>query len=157
MIRAFLLSAVYISTGLIGLAYALAFFPGIAEIWSAGAMVLGVSGVMVSTTGLGVVRRGRVGRVGLVLTGVFLLLVLCFSAALLLPLEGSGDQELWLGLPRRAAIVLYGVGLVPLLILPFAYVLTFSESAIGDADLERLREVVAERSVEAAETTGAPR
>jgi hypothetical protein len=43
-----------------------------------------------------------------------------FGAALLLPAE-TATGPLWLGLPRRAAMVLLGIGLLPLFVLPFAY------------------------------------
>jgi hypothetical protein len=48
-----------------------------------------------------------------------------------------------LGLPRRAAIVLYGIGLLPLFVLPVAYALTFDEMTLSEEDLERVRRAAA--------------
>ena len=52
------------------------------------------------------------------------------------PVAGA---PLWLGLPKGAALVLYGVGLLPLLVLPLAYALTFEGQTLSEADLERVR------------------
>jgi hypothetical protein len=54
------------------------------------------------------------------------------------PQEGAGGPLL-LGLPLRTAIVLYGVGVVPIAILPLAYALTFDSSTLSEADLVRVR------------------
>jgi len=46
-----------------------------------------------------------------------------------------------LGFPLRAAIVIYGVGLVPLVMLPVVYAMTFDEMTLSEDDLARVREV----------------
>ncbi len=43
-----------------------------------------------------------------------------FALGLILPAE-SGSGPLWWGVPRRAAIILIGVGLLPAAVLPWAY------------------------------------
>lgn len=146
MLRRFFLIVFFIADLLIGTAYALAFFPEVPEYWSAGAMVVGVSAIMIAIMALGVVRRGRVGRLGIIFGLVFLLLVGAFMAALLLPAEAGGETSLWLGLPRRAAIVIYGVGILPLFLLPIAYAVSFDESALGDAEVEWVRREAARRA-----------
>jgi hypothetical protein len=70
----------------------------------------------------------------------FVVIVGGFAAALLLPAEAAGAR-LVLGLPLRAAVVLYGVGLCPLLVLPLTYALTFDELTLRDEDLARVREL----------------
>jgi hypothetical protein len=64
--------------------------------------------------------------------------------ALALPPETEG-AALWLGLPRRAALVLYGIGLLPVAILPVAYARTFDSLTLRPEDLERIRAARARR------------
>jgi hypothetical protein len=52
--------------------------------------------------------------------------------------EGVGG-ELLLGLPRRTAIVLYGVGLIPMFLLPIAYALSFDKGILSAEDVARVR------------------
>lgn len=135
---------VLLSTLAIAAAYGSAFLPGGAPSWAPWAMVLGSTTVMVSLMVLGVVRRGQgLGTLLLPMLLVAGLVVGAFAAALLLGPEAPGGPML-LGLPRRAAIVLYGVGLLPMFILPIAYALTFDRMTLSDADLERVRREAAE-------------
>jgi hypothetical protein len=60
-----------------------------------------------------------------------------FCAALLQ--QPPSPDELWLGLPRGAAIILYIVGFLPMVILPIAYALTFDHSTPSSAELDELR------------------
>ena len=39
----------------------------------------------------------------------------------------------------RAAIVIYGIGLLPIIVLPVAYALTFEAMTLSAEDLERVR------------------
>jgi hypothetical protein len=88
---------------------------------------------------LGSAREGRgVGRLLLPFAFVWLILAGGFTAALLLPPEGA-TPRLFAGLPLGAAIIIYGVGLLPVLALPLAYALTFDDLTLSDADLERVR------------------
>ena len=74
---------------------------------------------------------------------VALILLFGFGAALLAPPVVAG-APLYLGLPAGAAIVVYGIGVLPMLILPVAYALTFSAVTLSDADLERVRAITRE-------------
>ena len=56
--------------------------------------------------------------------------------------EGAGGALLF-GFPLRATIVLVGVAVVPILILPFAWALTFDSSMLSEEDLRKLREAQA--------------
>lgn len=138
------LGVLVLSIGSIGAAYAAAIVTGGTGAWSAWVMAVASSCAMVSTTALGAARAGR--RMGglqrLVLPFALVLLILlgAFAAALLLPAAG---EPLLLGLPRRAAIVLYGVGVLPALILPIAYALTFDELTLTDEDVARVRDAAA--------------
>jgi hypothetical protein len=126
----------------IGAAYASAFMPGDAPDWAPWAMAIGTAAVLAATSALGAIRAGRIGRLAIPLVLVFALVAGGFAAALLLPADTAPDSPLWLGLPRRAAVVLYGIGLVPLLVMPIAYALTFDALTLSVDDLDRIRSAV---------------
>jgi hypothetical protein len=75
---------------------------------------------------------------------VVLVLVIGFCAALALPATEGPLSRLWLGLPARAAIVIYGIGLLPIVVLPVAYALTFETQTLSAEDVERVRELARE-------------
>jgi hypothetical protein len=140
MARRFAVLALFIGTLLIGAAYASAFAPGGAPAWGAWSMALGVAVMMVASMVLGAARPGvRLGGLWGVFAFRFVLIAGCFGAALVLPAEGA-DSALLLGLPRRAAILMYGIGLLPIFVLPVAYAMTFDRVTLSEADLARVRE-----------------
>lgn len=101
-------------------------------------MVLGVALLMPGGVLLGAWRPGRNHRrLVVVAAGLGALLLLVFGAALLLPDAGSAEALL-LGLPRRAAIVIYGAGILPILWLPWAFARDFRDFGL---DEERLAEI----------------
>ena len=124
----------------IGVSYTAAFVLGAAPVWSAWVVAVATPTAMVATMMLGAARAGRPcgGLTRLVVPLIATLIVVAgaFTLALLLP---GGAEPPFLGLPRRAAMILFGVGLVPVLILPLAYALTFDELTLGEDDLERAR------------------
>jgi hypothetical protein len=63
-----------------------------------------------------------------------------FALALALPADERAGSPLYLGLPLRAAIIIYGIGLFPIVVLPIAYALTFHAQTLNAGDLERVRE-----------------
>jgi hypothetical protein len=138
MARRYALSALLLGTLAIAAAYGSAFLPGLPPGWSPWAMGMGTAVVMVAAMALGAAKHGRIGRLKVPFALVFLILAGGFAAALALPAEGA-NPPLFLGLPLRAAIVLIGIGLVPLLVLPIAYALTFEEMTLSEEDLERVR------------------
>jgi hypothetical protein len=85
--------------------------------------------------------RGQKGIGPLKLPFLFVVAVLAigFCAALALPATEGPLAELWLGLPARAAVVIYGVGLLPIVVLPVAYALTFETQTLSAEDVERVR------------------
>lgn len=143
MIKRNALGAVFLSVVTIGVAYASAFVPGGAPRWAAWAMAIGIAVLMVATMVLGAVRNDRLGRLTLPFAFVFLVLAVGFGVVLALPPADPADLDLWLGLPPRAAVVLYGVGLLPLFAVPVAYALTFDDMTLSDGDLARVREAAA--------------
>lgn len=138
------IGALFAATLAIALAYASAFLPGGAPRWAPWLLATGTATCMVGMMVLGATRRGRpLGRTLVAAFAVTFVLVLGgFALALALPAEAAGAR-LWLGLPRRAAILLYGIGLLPLLILPLAYASTFDEQTLSEEDLARLRAAAA--------------
>ena len=129
----------------IGLAYGLAFLPGQAAALSPWLMVAGIVALLLSLIVLGVRRPGRALPRAVLIGMVFLLLVVGggFAAALVLPGETAGSP-LWLGLPRRVALLVYGIGLLPALVLPLCYALSFDSAVLNRADLDKLRSELAE-------------
>lgn len=67
-----------------------------------------------------------------------LLLLTVLTLALALPSLG-GAESLILGLPRRLALVIYGVGLVPFLFLPIAFASDFDTASLDPDALRDLR------------------
>jgi hypothetical protein len=124
----------------VGGAYASAFLPGGPPGWAPWLFLGGMSLMMVATMALGAARRGRLGALWIPLGLTLLILVGGFGAALLLPPEDPLHPTLWMGLPPRAALVLLGVGLLPLPILPVAYALTFESQVMAPGELEALRD-----------------
>ena len=144
MTKRFALVALVLSTVAVTAAYGAAFLPGETPPWAPWLLALGTSAMMVAVMALGALRGGRAGdRRRRVLGWSFALTFVITAGALALALamrdgEGPGTP-LWLGLPPRAAVVLYGVGLLPMLYLPFVYALTFDEGTLGEDDLARVR------------------
>ncbi len=127
------------STAAIAAAYASAFLPGGAPPWAAWVLAVGTAAVMVSMMLVGAARQGRVGRLGWVFLLVFVWVAGGFLVLLALPPVNPGDPALWLGLPPRAAVLMYGIGLAPLFVVPVAYARTFDHLTLSDEDLARVR------------------
>ena len=139
-----LIRLLLVSCALIALSYA-AVFVGVDAGWAPWTLAIGANGVIMTLMAIGAVRRDTLPR-SLVWTfaGLFVLCAGAFLTALALPAAEGARGALLLGLPLRTAIVLYGVGVVPILILPFAYALTFESSTLSDGDLERVRAAYAQ-------------
>ncbi|MHB8839265.1 MAG: hypothetical protein ACYC7F_09970 [Gemmatimonadaceae bacterium] len=145
------LAVLVLSCAAIGGAYGLAFLPGGAPPWAAWGLALGSAGALSSTMALGAMRRGQLRPVALIACLLtFLVVGGAFGAAILLPPAEGAKAALVLGLPLRTAIVLYGVGIVPLLFLPLAYAASFDADTLNDDDVERVRRAALEH---AADTT----
>ncbi|MGZ8412737.1 MAG: hypothetical protein ACXWZS_08675 [Gemmatirosa sp.] len=131
--------ALVLATVAIAAAYASAFRDGGAPRWASWAMALAVPLALVATMTLGAARRGRLPlgtMAAFVLVGV--LLAGGFSLALWLPDDLGAAEPLWLGLPRRAAVIVYGVGLLPVVVLPVVYAMTFDAQTLRPEDQERV-------------------
>jgi hypothetical protein len=126
---------------LVTAAYAAIFIYPAAPPWASIALAIGANGVVMTLMAIGAVRRDTLPR-SLVWTfvGIFLVCAGAFVIALVLPAREGPDGPLFLGFPLRTAIVLYGVGVVPIAVLPLAYALTFESSTLSEDDLRRVRE-----------------
>lgn len=139
MIRRLALGAVVTSTVLVTVGYVSAFLPTGAPAWGQWTFIVGLALMMTAMMVLGAARSGRpMGLLWLAFGFTFVVLVGGFGIALVLPLP-TAESTLWLGLPAGAAVVLYGVGLLPLAVLPLAYALTFDDSSLSEDSLTRLR------------------
>ena len=153
MRRVTALQLLTLSLACIGAGYAGAFGAGGAALWASWAVVTGIALLMVALMALGACRgSGEAARTrGMAVPLVFTFAVLmgCFGCGLMLaPGEATGGSR-WLGLPLRAAIVLYGIGVLPLLVLPFAYARSFDAQVLCEGDIRRI--------TDAAATTGSAR
>jgi hypothetical protein len=134
------LAALVLATLAIAAAYASAFLPGGAPRWAAWSMALAIPVALLAMMVLGAAREGEpLGALAWPFAFSALVLAGGFSLALGLPDTTAADQPLYGGLPLRAAIIIYGIGLFPIVVLPIAYALTFERQTLRPADLERVR------------------
>lgn len=140
MSKRFALGTIFACMCAIGIAYASAFLPGGAPRAAAWVMAIGTAGAMVAVLFLGAARANRLPNPALtvVFAFTFAVMVAGFCLALAAP-KVSADAALWLGLPAGAASILYVVGLLPLLVLPLAYAITFDQATFSDEELESIR------------------
>jgi hypothetical protein len=126
----------------IAVGYGAAFLPGGTPAWAPWLLAIGIPLALGAIMILGA-ARGRMGIGPLKYPFAFVVAVLAigFCAALALPATESPLSRLWLGLPARAAIVIYGIGLLPIIVLPVAYALTFETQTLSAEDVERVREL----------------
>lgn len=134
------LSTVLLATGYVG-----PFVAVPAPDWAVWATAMGTAGAFLSLIALGSARYGERGRIPWALG--LLAVVLCggFAAMILLPPPDSAEPVLWLGLPRGAAVLIYGIGILPLFLAPLSYALDFERWTLRDEDLERVRQMAADR------------
>jgi hypothetical protein len=129
----------------IAIGYAAAFLPGGTPAWAPWLLALGIPVALGAIMILGAARGPRgIGPLKYPFAFVVAVLAIGFCAALALPATESSLSRLWLGLPARAAIVIYGIGLLPIIVLPVAYALTFEAQTLDAGDVERVRELARE-------------
>jgi NADH:ubiquinone oxidoreductase subunit 6 (subunit J) len=134
------LVALFVGIAAIATGYAAACSRERTPVWAAWLLALGIPLALVAIMILGATRGRRgIGALRIPFAFVGLVLVIGFGAALALPATEGPLSTLWLGLPARAAIVIYGVGLLPIVVLPVAYALTFETQTLSAEDLERVR------------------
>jgi hypothetical protein len=132
--------AIFAGMVLVLAAYASAWFAGGAPVWGVVLMIAGSALSMAAMLGLGA-RNSHVARVRARWLVCFLFVVVAagFGAPLILPAE-TATSPLLFGLPLRAAIEIYGVGILPILVLPWVYALEFRADGLDEAALASLRQ-----------------
>src|SRR2546423_12755807 len=131
------LIAIVVGTVAIAAGYAGAFLPKGAPVWAPWLLALGIPASIGGVILLGAARGAAgVGRLWIPIAFVVGTLALGFGLALALPASESAASELWLGLPARAAILIYGIGLMPAIVLPLAYALTFEPQTPDQEDVK---------------------
>ena len=137
LMKRFALLVIFLAMLVIGAGYLSAFLPGGAPRYAAYAFAIATAAVMTAISVLGAARkRGGLGALRWVFLFTFLVMAGGFAAALS---SIGASTELWLGLPRGAAIIIYIVGLLPMVVLPLAYALTFEKTTLDDPELAELR------------------
>ncbi len=139
MTRSSGLSALALALAAVALAYGSAFLPGGAPAWAPWLLLVGTVLSLLAISVLGAVREGKdAGRLAWVFALTFLLVAGGLALAIAVPEPAPGDP-LVLGLPLGAAILVYGVGLLPLIVVPLAYAWTFPELGFREGELEEIR------------------
>lgn len=125
----------------IGAAYAGTLWSAAAPAFAPFALAYGIAASMTGMFVLGAARKGRLAP-GLWAAFGVVFVVVCgsFWLALGMPAAEGAGGALLLGLPRRTAIVLYGVGVLPMILLPLVYALSFDQGILSDDDVKRVRE-----------------
>lgn len=147
--RRIALLTIFVSMLAIALGYASAFLPNGTPRAAAFVFAIATAALMVAVLVLGAARKGGAGLGHLRWVFLFCFVVLAggFSLALLAPAV-TPDARLFIGLPQGAAIILYIVGILPLLVLPIAYALTFDKTTLSIDELAELRRKIAELQAE---------
>jgi peptidoglycan/LPS O-acetylase OafA/YrhL len=135
--------------------YAAAFIPGGAPAWAPWLLAIGIPAALGGIMALGAARGSAgIGKLKFPFAFVFVVLTAGFCLALGLPANEGPASTLWLGLPARAAIVIYGIGLLPIVVLPVAYALTFDTQTLSQSDIDRVRELAAQRVAASVDASG---
>lgn len=126
------------------LAYGTALVTGAAPAFAAFAIAFGIGASMTGMFVLGAANRGRLAPLLVVTFAlVFVIVTGAFWIALAMPADEGVGGPLLLGLPRRTAIVLYGVGLLPMFLLPLVYAARFDTDILS---VDHQRQVDAARA-----------
>jgi hypothetical protein len=148
------LAAFFAAHVAIAITFAGALLGGEAPRWAPWLFMLAIATALIAIMIVGAssaTRDGRagIGRLWIPFGCAFLILAVGFGLALALPAE-TADSPLLFGLPLRAAIIMYGVGLLPAFIVPVAYAVTFERHTLSREDLERVRAMRAVNEARAA-------
>src|SRR4051812_11330588 len=133
--RTAVIATLFVAILAIAAGYAGAFNRAGTPAWASWLLAVGIPISLGAIMILGA-ARGRRGIGSLLFPFAFVVvtLIVGFGAALALPASEGPLSQLWLGLPLRAAMVIYGVGLLPIIVLPIAYALTFESQTLSAGD-----------------------
>jgi hypothetical protein len=142
VLKSAVLSLVFFFLAVVAAGYTGSFFDAT---WAPWCLAIGTCGALMSMMALGAIRRGKIAPVlRWVFAGMFLFCAGCFCVALAIPPNEGAGGSLLFNFPLRSTIVLLGVAIVPILVMPFAWALTFDSSMLSEDDLVRLREAQTE-------------
>lgn len=131
-----------LSTLAIAVGYASAFASGGTPAWGPWMLALGIPAALGAIMVLGATRGSQgIGALKLPFLFVFVVLAAGFCLALALPANEAAGARLVLGLPIRASIIIYGIGLLPIVVLPVAYAITFDTQTLSESDIQRVRDL----------------
>lgn len=143
MTRRWSLLVILISMLVIGAGYASAFLPAGAPRPATYAFAVATAALMTAIIVLGAGSSGKpLGRLRWVFAFTFVTLAAGFCLALTQTTVST--DRLYLGLPAGAAIILYIVGLLPMIVLPFVYAFSFERTTLNDDELAELRRRLAQ-------------
>lgn len=112
----------------IAAAYVATIAAGAAPSWAPAALALGATTMSVAMFVLGAATRGVFTRgIALLLAALAAVMIGAFGAGLVMT-PGPDAEPLLLGIPRRLAMVFYGVGFLPLFVLPLVFARTLGRS-----------------------------
>ena len=136
------IAVLFVSVVAIAIGYMAALATNGASLWAPWIAAIAIPSSLTAIMILGAIRGDRgIGPLKMPFLFVALMLIAGFVAALALPATENTASRLFLGLPLRAAIVIYGIGLLPIIVLPVAYALTFETQTLSAEDMERVREL----------------
>lgn len=145
------MAALFLGVLAIAAGYAAAFSSTGTPTWAAWVLALGIPLSVGAIMILGAARGDRgIGTLKIPFLFVIAILAAGFCAALALPATESPTSRLWLGLPARAAVIIYVVGLLPIVVLPVAYAVTFKTQTLTAEDVARVRALGAQHRGDAA-------
>jgi hypothetical protein len=134
------LAALFIGMLAIAVGYASAFSKTGTPLWAPWLLGLGIPVSVGAIMILGAARgKSGIGPLKIPFLFVIVVLAIGFCGALALPASESSTSPLWLGLPLRAAVIIYGIGLLPIVVLPVAYAVTFRTQTLTAHDVARVR------------------
>ena len=126
----------------IAIGYLSAFAPGGTPSWAPWLLATGIPASLGAIMALGATRGTRgLGSLKIPFAFVFVVLAAGFCIALALPADQPNAEPIIFGVPLRAAIIIYGIGLLPIVVLPVAYAITFHTQTLSEADIARVREI----------------
>jgi hypothetical protein len=138
--RRITLAALFFGVLAIAIGYAAAFSRNGTPAWAAWLLALGIPVSVGAIMILGAARGERgIGALKVPFIFVIAILAIGFCAALAMPATESATSRLWLGLPARAAVIIYVIGLLPIVVLPVAYAVTFKTQTLTAEDVARVR------------------
>lgn len=155
-VRKWALTTLVLSALAITVAYVSAFLPGGTPAWAPWIFMVGMVFIMVGTMAVGAVRDDSIGVLWIPFGLILVILLGGFGLVLALPPADPGDPALWLGLPPRAAVIMYGIGLFPFFLLPVAYAWTFDHLTLKPGDLERIRDEALQAQLEMRQRADGP-